>query len=588
MDADDEKKMSITKKMINDPDQCVDENLLGFAASHQFVKKIQGYRILVRADIEQFRKSKKVSLISGGGSGHEPMFAGFVGEGCLTAAVAGPVFTSPPPSQILQGLKMIDNGVGILVLIINYTGDRLNFGIAIQKFNQISKTPIRSVIVADDCALKSKDRSAGRRGLAGTVLVLKKMITFEQKTALNPQKVLNFFPNLVAPLRICGAMANAGLSLDEIVNTASKVVNNTGTIGLSMSSCSIPNRAPMFKLGAKEMELGLGIHGEPGVKRTDMQTAHTTVKIMIDHMLDEKSNTRIKVGRDDQVAIVLNNLGGLSQIEMGILSKEVIFYTNAPATCAVWRPLLQCDNDQIDYHNYEIQPVDSSDGSQMKSKSNVPNLSSPFGRCLLNVCNKLCEKESYLNELDSFCGDGDCGTTIKLGSSALKTALHNDTLSVNDPAKFIDEISILWQNSTGGTAGAIYSLFLSAIAKILAQKRSEEPKTWLTAFVEGTEMIMTYTMAKPGDRTMIDPLAAAAEFFKKELYNDSFTVDEKFLDELAKIVHESALSTKDMIAKAGRASYVAKANLTHPDPGAMAVDIWFNTITNFLKEELIE
>ncbi|XP_022787345.1 dihydroxyacetone kinase 1-like isoform X2 [Stylophora pistillata] len=261
-------KRTTSKKLINDPLDVVDEALEGIVLANPGLKLLKNHRVIIREDVNELRKAGKVTLISGGGSGHEPSHAGFVGKGMLTAAVAGAVFTSPPTKSILAAIRAVGHGNkgGTLLIVKNYTGDRLNFGFAAERA-KAEGIKVDMVVVGEDCALTSKDKTAGRRGLCGTVLIHK----------------------------IAGALAEEGKSLEEISQVAKATAQAMGTIGVSLAPCSLPGSLPSFVLGIDEMELGLGIHGEPGVKRVKLDKVDQVVKTMIDHMTDVQGGATYKL-----------------------------------------------------------------------------------------------------------------------------------------------------------------------------------------------------------------------------------------------------------------------------------------------------
>ena len=292
------------KKLINNVDEVVDDCLAGVVASRSNLTTIRNRRVVVRSDIADSNIQNRVAIVCGGGSGHEPCFAGYVGKGMLDAAVAGSVFTSPPVDDILSAIAVLASykPKGILVIIINYTGDRINFGLAIERaksFGFAIPGAIDYVTVGEDCALQSQDRTAGRRGLAGCILAIK----------------------------IAGALAEKGNDLKIIVNTLENNVfpPNLGTIGLSLTPCTLPGRQEAsFTLGGDEMVLGLGVHGESGVKKMKMSTAKDTVTAMLDHMTSKQSFTSMSFDDTKDVVVLINNLGSVTNLEMGILTNEVI------------------------------------------------------------------------------------------------------------------------------------------------------------------------------------------------------------------------------------------------------------------------
>ena len=236
------------KKLINQPEDVVEEMIQGLEAVHPNLQRIPGETVLIRADLPS-AGDRPVAVISGGGSGHEPAHAGYVGRGMLSAAVAGDVFTSPAPDAVLAAIRATAGPRGAVLVVKNYTGDRLNFGLAAE----VARTegiPVETVLVADDVALTEVLGMEGRRGLAGTILVHK----------------------------VAGATAESGGSLDEVAANARAVAAEVRTMGVALTSCTVPAAGrPTFELGEQEIELGLGIHGEPGVSRIRMESANDLV-----------------------------------------------------------------------------------------------------------------------------------------------------------------------------------------------------------------------------------------------------------------------------------------------------------------------
>ncbi|ESO93520.1 hypothetical protein LOTGIDRAFT_119250 [Lottia gigantea] len=259
-----------SKKLINDPENCVDENLEGFTLVNTGIKKVKGHRILVREDYEDLGKQGKVCVLSGGGSGHEPNEAGFVGRGMLTCCVMGSIFAAPPSQELLLAIRLVTrhNPAGCLILIANYTGDRLNFGVAVEKAKQ-EGIRVACVTVGEDCAMVPSSKSAGRRGLTGFVLAYK----------------------------LAGALSEEGKSLDEIVDTLNRIIKNMGSLGVCLTPCTVPGTGATFYIGEDEMELGLGVHGEPGVKSLKMTTAKETIQIMVDHMTSLENKNRLSLNK---------------------------------------------------------------------------------------------------------------------------------------------------------------------------------------------------------------------------------------------------------------------------------------------------
>ena len=275
------------KKIINNPENVVNEMLEGIVKAHpEYVKRVEGFDVLVRAEGPV---KGKVALISGGGSGHEPSHAGFVGKGMLDAAVAGEVFTSPTPTQVFEGIKAADSGKGVLMVVKNYTGDIMNFEMAAE-LADAEGIKVDSIIVNDDVAVEDSTWTTGRRGVAGTIFVHK----------------------------IAGAAAEKGLSLQEVKRISEKVVKSVRTMGMSLTSCTVPAAGhPGFVLADDEMEVGLGIHGEPGTHRTKIKSALEITKELMDKIFAD-----INLKEKDEVAVLINGLGGTPLMELYIANNE--------------------------------------------------------------------------------------------------------------------------------------------------------------------------------------------------------------------------------------------------------------------------
>lgn len=274
------------KKFINDVENVESEMLDGMClAEPDKVRRLEDSNVIVRAK----KKEGKVAVISGGGSGHEPAHGGFVGTGMLDAAVPGPVYTSPTPDEILKAIEAVDAGKGVFMVIKNYTGDVMNFEMAGEMADGVE---IAQVVTNDDVAVEDSLYTTGRRGVAGTIFVHK----------------------------IAGAAAEAGKSLAEVKAVADKVVANTRSMGVALKPSTVPAAGkPGFELGEDEMELGIGIHGEPGTSREKLQPADA----IVDHLLDKIMNDDVDYTDGSEVAVIINGSGGTPLMELYILNKRV-------------------------------------------------------------------------------------------------------------------------------------------------------------------------------------------------------------------------------------------------------------------------
>lgn len=275
------------KKMINKPENIVTEMIGGMLkAFPDYLEQVGDLPVVKRKN----KKEGKVALISGGGSGHEPSHAGFVGYGMLDAAVAGEVFTSPSADKVYEAIKAVDSGNGVLLIIKNYSGDVMNFEMAAEMAG-MEGINVKKIIVNDDIAVENSTYTVGRRGIAGTVLVHK----------------------------MVGAAAEKGYSLDDLEVLGNKVISRTKTMGMSLKPCMVPTTGKLsFELPEDEVEIGLGIHGEPGTHREKMQDANTHVDYLLDKILKES-----ELSENDEVAVLVNGLGETTLIELYIINNRV-------------------------------------------------------------------------------------------------------------------------------------------------------------------------------------------------------------------------------------------------------------------------
>lgn len=272
------------KKIINQAESVVSESLKGLALSNSKLVYFPGVEVVAKKE-----KSGNVGIVSGGGSGHEPTHAGFVGEGMLDAAVAGNIFSSPSPDRILKGIHQADSGKGVLLVIKNYSGDIMNFELA-EEMARKEGVEVDHVIVRDDVAVEDSTYSTGRRGIAGTVLVHK----------------------------IAGAKAQLGASLAEVKSAAELAISQIRSMGMAMSACTLPSVGhPGFELGPDEIEIGMGIHGEPGVHRTKLMTSKELAEELLSYIFNDFDF------RFSEVALLINGLGATPLLELYILNKDV-------------------------------------------------------------------------------------------------------------------------------------------------------------------------------------------------------------------------------------------------------------------------
>ncbi|KAF8031502.1 hypothetical protein BT93_D0654 [Corymbia citriodora subsp. variegata] len=580
------------KKLINDPDDVVTEFIEGLVETYPNMQYLDGFpevKVVLRADVSPATYDK-VAIISGGGSGHEPAHAGFVGEGMLTAAICGDVFASPPVDAVLAGIRAVTGPMGCLLIVKNYTGDRLNFGLA----TEMAKSEgylVEMVIVGDDCALPPPRGIVGRRGLAGTILVHK----------------------------VAGAAAAAGLSLKDVAAEAKRASEMVGTMGVALSVCTLPGQATSNRLGPGKMELGLGIHGEPGVAVADIPSVDMVISHVLTKILSPESNY-VPISRGNRVVIMINGLGATPIMELMIASGKTVTKLQLEHGLAVDRVYVGSFMTSLDMAGFSItimkadelilQRLDAAtkapawpvgvNGNRPTPKFPVPmppsslkamNVSSSRPRelskqgLLLEAAIEAAAKavidiKDQLNEWDGEAGDADCGSTLFKGAMAILEDLKNH-YPLNDAAETINEVGTSIR-VMGGTSGIIYNIFSKAVcAKLKGSAIS--PKQWAEAFEAGINAISKYGGASAGYRTMLDALIPASRVLHEKLDAGMDPVTAFALSSEAALA--GAESTKGMQAQAGRASYISEANLQSvPDPGAMAVAAWYRAAALTVKD----
>ncbi|XP_075283381.1 triokinase/FMN cyclase [Opisthocomus hoazin] len=562
--------MEVPKKLVNSVAGCADDALAGLVACNPGLRLLRGHRVVLRADMAAVRG--RVALLSGGGSGHEPAHAGYVGMGMLTGVVAGAVFTSPAVGSILAAIRAVTQAgaAGTLLIVKNYTGDRLNFGLALERA-RAEGADVRMVVVGDDSAFAAP-KKAGRRGLCGTVLIHK----------------------------VAGALAEAGASLNEIVEKVSAAAKAMGTLGLSLSPCSVPGSKPTFELGTDEMELGLGIHGEAGVRRMKVLPADEAVETMLAHMTDPSNASRLPLSPGASVVLVVNNLGGLSCLELGIVAGAAVrclesrgvriaralvgSFMTALEMAGVSLTLLLADEELVGLIDAKTTAMAWPNLAAAPATSQRQEVPAPEGPetaqhetgvgpgaaraqlVLERVCSTLLDMEDELNELDRAAGDGDCGHTHARAARAIQEWAHARPPPAA-PTPLLSALADLLLEKMGGSSGALYGLFLTAAARAL--RDGSHLPAWADAVDAGIEAMQRYGGASPGDRTMLDSLCAAAQALQPLRSPGA-----ELLPVLADAVQSAevaAEATRRMEAGAGRASYIGSAQLLQPDPGAVAV-----------------
>jgi ATP-dependent dihydroxyacetone kinase len=563
------------KKLINAPRDLVRETLESIVDTTPGLGLLEDEDVVVRLD-PAASGQKPVAVLSGGGSGHEPGHAGYVGRGMLSAAIAGDVFTSPSVDTILAGIRTVGGPAGALLIVKNYTGDRLNFGLAAEIATG-EGIPTRMVLVGDDVALRDTVAPDRRRGIAGTILVHK----------------------------VAGAAAAAGASLDEVVDLAQRVADTVGSMGVALGACTVPAVGrPGFELGENEIELGLGIHGEQGVERVAIQPADRLVERLMDTIVLDRG---IEAGR--RVAILVNGLGATPPIELAIVARRALSYARQKGLIVerlysgvylsaldmpgVSLSLLPLDDKLLDLLDAPTSARGwASDGrvadarqivaSSRTEKALPPAEPGPQSAALRNavaaVAKTLIAAEAELADLDGRAGDGDLGASMVRGAEAI-AALPE--AAFNTPADLLAAMSDALRRTIAGSSGPFYAVGLARAARLLEGTEAPNASQWHAALGGAIEAISALGGAKPGDRTMLDALAPAADAMAAAI--DAGKDIPGILEAVADAARSGAESTADMTPRTGRASYLGQRAIGIPDGGAAAVAIWLTAIADIMK-----
>ncbi|KAJ7395056.1 Triokinase/FMN cyclase [Pitangus sulphuratus] len=548
--------METPKKLVNSVSGCADDALAGLVSCNPGLRLLQGHRVILRDDLVAVRG--RVALLSGGGSGHEPAHAGYVGKGMLTGVVAGAVFTSPSVGSVLAAIRVLTQAgaAGILLIVKNYTGDRLNFGMALERARS-EGADVRMVVVGDDCAFATPGK-AGRRGICGTVLIHK----------------------------VAGALAEAGAGLDEIVEKVTAASK------------------------------AMGIHGEAGVRRMKVLPADEAVETMLKHMTDPSNASHISLTPGCSVVLMVNNLGGLSCLELGIVAGAAVSrlesrgiriaralvgcFMTALEMAGVSLTLMVVDEELLRLIDAKtmamawpniptgpattrreeiLAPMDVP-GKPMDKTGTGPG-AAQVEQVLERVCNTLLDIQDKLNQLDRAAGDGDCGHTHARAAHAIREWMRSRPPPAA-PSQLLSCLADLLLEKMGGSSGVLYGLFLTAAARSLRDR--SDPAAWADAVDSGIDAMQRYGGAAPGDRTMLDSLCAAAKALHSLRIPGADPL--QVLEAAVQSAEVAAEATKHMEAGAGRASYIRSSRLEHPDPGAVAVAAVLGAVLGGLRDPL--
>lgn len=587
------------KKIMNRSETMVPEMCAGIALAYPELEFVKRYKIIKKRE----QNADKVSLISGGGSGHEPAHAGFVGKGMLDAAVCGDIFASPSQIQIYQAIKETAGNAGTLMIIKNYSGDMMNFKNA-ARLAEEDGISVEYVKVDDDIAVQDSLYTVGRRGVAGTVLVHK----------------------------VAGAAAEKGYSLKQVKAYAENAVLNTRSIGFAFTSCTVPVKGtPTFSIAENEIEYGVGIHGEPGVSREAMMTADELSKRMTDSLVKE-----LGLSENDEVTVLVNGFGGtpLQELYLFLNSTAKIldeykikiyrsfagnYMTSIDMSGASLtfmkmnselKSLLDAESDAPAFkvngpvlpRNYEPFIPAYHTQSENTDQKNHTKGSAKVRQEILTVDNMIfivdtmseciIKNEVPFCELDAYAGDGDFGMSVSKGFRQLRRE-WNDILEekVCDIGEFLDACSLIIMECCGGASGPIWGSAFRAAGKAAKGKQkltAEEFAVLLQEAVTGIQKTGEYSFGRGavvGDKTLIDALVPCADVWTENAGN-------KTLKELFQLSADAAVNgakmTEKIVARMGRAGTVGKRSIGYPDAGAFALGVIFSKIADALIFEETE
>ncbi|MDP9591503.1 dihydroxyacetone kinase subunit DhaK [Shinella sumterensis] len=528
-------------QFLNSKENAVTEAIDGvLVASGGALSRLDGYphiRVVVRSDWDR----SKVAIVSGGGSGHEPAHAGFVGKGMLTTAVCGDVFASPSVDAILAGILAVTGPAGCLLIVKNYTGDRLNFGLAAERARAYGLN-VSMVIVDDDIALPDLPQA---RGVAGTLFVHK----------------------------IAGALAERGADLETVTKAARRVIENTSSIGMSLDTCTVPGSPKENRIPEGHAELGLGIHGEAGVEQVEYTGAKGAVAAMV---------SRLAASMDDQPHVVLvNNLGGTSVLEMSVVVHELVNSAIGSRISHIVGPAPMMTSLDMQGFSISVFPANKAELELLSTPvvmpawpgmtaivpatvislpdgltpiAPLPSRHEPTRQFLTDCCTLLIGAEKDLNALDAKSGDGDTGSTLAGAARALIEAL--DRLPLSDHTQLFRAMGQELSQTMGGSSGVLLAIFFAA-----AGDGASSGLTIREALKAGLSRMQEIGGARLGDRTMVDALAPALD-----------ALDQGFIPAADAARAGANLTATLLHAKAGRAAYINAKQLDgHIDPGAEAV-----------------
>ncbi len=570
-------------RLYNDPARFSDDMVDGFLAAYgRYVERVPGASGVMRAGGPT---PGRVSVIVGGGSGHYPAFCGLVGPGLAAGAVIGDIFTSPSAEQAYLVGRALDGGAGVLFSYGNYAGDVMNFGLAEQRLRD-EGIDCRTVLVTDDVASAPVDAVEKRRGIAGDFCVFK----------------------------VAGAAAEQGWSMDEVERVARKANDTTRTLGVAFAGCTFPGKSePLFTVDPASMELGLGIHGEPGVRTTGRLSASELAGELVAALLAERPDTA-----DGRAAVILNGLGATKYEELFVVWKDVLPLLKAAgvevvnpeigelvtsldmAGCSLtlcWlddelTDLWNAPADTPAYRKGQVQaapPLGTATAPRHAERHGVSTSSQPpkseageragaaasaesrevagtVRGCLERMLATVTAHEGMLGDIDAVAGDGDHGRGMLRGLTAACEAIRDDTLGAGTVLR---TAGAAWADNGGGSSGVLWGALLQAVGRAVGDEVAPDARTVAQAVRNGADALVKLGGAKLGDKTMLDAL----DPFVTAL--DGAVAAGRPLatawPEAARVATEAAERTRVLTPRIGRARPLAEKSVGTPDPGAVSL-----------------
>lgn len=555
-------------RLANDPKRFAAEAVSGFVAAHPtHVQAVPGG--VIRAAESS---PGEVAVVVGGGSGHYPAFAGWVGPGMAHAAVCGNVFASPSSSQVYSVARAADNGGGILLAFGNYAGDVLQFGQAAQRL-RAEGVDVRVVTVTDDIASGPADESGARRGIAGDLLVLK----------------------------VAGAAARRGDDLHTVEEVTRRANARTRSLGVAFAGCTLPGfDRPLFEVPAGTVALGLGIHGEPGIADFPLTTADAVADRLVDGVLAEEPERGVG-GYTGRVAVLLNGLGAtkyeelfvayrrvaerLQEAGLEIVAPEVGEHVTSLDMAGLSLSVMFLDDELAELWTAPVDTPAFRRGTTgtptrrratkavLTQETRVPAASSASqlaAKVVLDALRRATaaahSAEQELGDLDAVAGDGDHGQGMALGTAGALSRAQEVVRAGAGVGTTLVQAGTAWSDAAGGTSGALWGAGLAAAGDALGDEDLVTPEMLVRAVERARDAVLDLGGARPGDKTMVDALVPFADVLRRE-HNAGAAPDEA-LARAARAAREAAEATSRIVARRGRARTHGENSLGHPDPGA--------------------